>query len=102
MRAVDSEGGHARAHPGDAMLTIARVVHGRRARCGREEAQLVQRHVVERRKEDLAEAPVGEGVPDLAARTRRRPEGHLPTGAPHRRRPGASWCLHRTLSMESV
>src|SRR6266853_1059231 len=56
---------------------------------------------IERGKENLAQAPVGQRVPDLAFRARRRTEGQLSAGAPHRRRPGASKCLHRTLSMES-
>src|SRR5712692_6217103 len=101
MRALNSEGRYAGAEPGDAVLAVIRIVDRRRARRRCEETQLVEGHAIERGKENLAQAPVGQRVPDLASRARRCTEGQLSAGAPHRRRPGASWCLHRTLSMES-
>src|ERR1700693_4409273 len=99
VRALDSEAGGARSEPGDPVLPVAGVVNGRRSAGRGEEAKLVQRNVVEGWKEDLAEGAVGKRVPELALRTRRRPERHLATGTPHGRCAWASWCLHRGVSI---
>ena len=100
VRALDREGGHAWGEPGQDVLAVGGVVHRRGARRRCEEAQLVHDDAVEGRVEDLAQVAVGERVPDLALGSRCRAERHLATGAPHWRRSGAAWCLHRALSME--
>src|ERR1700736_117924 len=98
--AVDGEGGYSGSEPADSVLAVARVVNRWRSSSGREEAQLVQRDAVESRKEDLAERAVGERVPELAPRTRRRSKCHLAARPPHRGRARTSWGLHRVLSMK--
>src|SRR5437899_1753854 len=98
--AVDGERGDSRREPGDSMLAVARVVDRRRSSRRGEEAQLVQRNAVEGGKEDLAQRAVGERVPELAPRTRRRSKSHLAARPPHRGRARTSWGLHRVLSMK--
>src|ERR1700730_8099918 len=100
MGAVDGERGDSRREPADSVLAVAGVVDRWRSSSGREEAQLVQRDAVEGRKEDLAERAVGERVPELAPRTRRRSKCHLAARPPHRGRARTSWGLHRVLSMK--
>ncbi len=100
--AVDRERGDAGREPRNPMVAITRIVDRGRASGGGEEAQLVQHNPIEGREEDLAEGPVREGVPQLAPRSGRRSERHLPTWTPHRGRAWTSWCLHRLLSMKGL
>jgi hypothetical protein len=95
MSAVDGEPRSARSEPRDPVLPVTGVIDRRRSAGGCEEAQLVQRDAVDGWKEDLTEGAVGEGVPELALRSRRRPERHLSARTPHRRCSRPSWCLHR-------
>ena len=97
---VDFEGRHARAEPGNGVLAIGGVVNRRSTAGGDEKTQFVKRDVVEKGEKDLAEAAAGERVPDLASRTGGRPEGHLATRPPHRRRAWSAGSIHRLLSME--
>ncbi len=99
--AVDSESGHARTHPRDAVLAVGCVIDRRRTAGGGEEAQLVKRDAIQEREENLAERPVRERVPELAPRTRRCSKRHFAAGTPHGRRAWSSWSFHRALSMES-
>src|SRR5207302_5781506 len=100
MGGVDLEGRHARAEPADGVLAIGGIVNRRRTAGGNEKTQFVQRDVVEKGEKDLTEATAGERVPDLAARTGGRPEGHLATRPPHRGRAWSAGSIHRLLSME--
>ena len=84
------------------MLAVTGIVDRRRPAGGGEESELVQGDAIEGWKEDFAEAAVGERLPELAPRTRRRSECHLAAWAPHRGRAWTSWCLHRTLSMKGA
>ncbi len=99
--AVDGEGGDTRTQPGDAVLPVGRVINRWRTSGRGKEAKLVKRDAIQERKEDLAERPVRERVPELAPRTRRRSKRHLATGTIHWRRAWSTWSLHRGLSMES-
>src|SRR5207237_5417094 len=100
VSALDSKCRDSGRKPGDLVLPIARVVDRWRAASGREEPQLMQDDPLERRIQHLAEAAVRKREPDLALGTRGRAECQLATRAPHRRRSGATWCLHRALSMD--
>src|SRR5262252_4514909 len=83
------------------MLAVGGVVDRRCPSRRSEEAKLVQGDPVEEGKEDLAQVPVGERVPELAPGSWRGAERHLASGAPHRGRAGTAGGFHRVLSMES-
>jgi len=100
VSAFDRERGDSRREPGDLVLSVTRIVDRRRSTGRREEPQLMQDDALKRRIENLAEAAVGKREPDLASGTRGRAESQLASRAPHRRRAGATWCLHRALSMD--
>src|SRR5207244_3627024 len=101
MRRIDVKGGYAGADPADRVLAVDRVIDRRGAAGGHEKTQLMQRDAVEIWKEHLAEVAVGEGVPDLAPGTGRRPERHLASSSPHRGRAWSAGSFHRLVSMES-
>src|SRR3989441_2106285 len=100
MSGLDPKRRDAGADPADAVLPVSRVVNGRRAAGGREETELMQCHVVEEGKEDLAERAPGQRVPELAPGSGRRSERHLASGPPHRGRAWSAGGFHRVLSME--
>src|SRR2546428_8518658 len=102
MRRIDVKGGYAGADPADRVLAVGRVIDRRGAAGGHEKTQLMQRDAVEIRKEHLAEVAVGEGVPDLAPGTGRRPERHLASSSPHRGRAWSAGSFHRLGSIESA
>src|SRR2546428_9181182 len=102
MRRIDVKGGYPGADPADRVLAVGRVIDRRGAPGGHEKKQLMQRDAVEIRKEHLAEVAVGEGVPDLAPGTGRRPERHPASSSPHPGRARSARSFHRLFNMEGA